>query len=141
MTSLDMLPDQFFQAPTSGAKKYDAGKLPVVAGAINYFPRALLALASNSDYGYRKYGAWGGWRDVPDGQRRYTDADGRHLVMEQVEGPYDAESGIAHAVMHAWNAMARVEKMLEDGAIELRRGNEIGPDGKPVPNTYRRIDF
>lgn len=124
-----------------GATKFDGNKVPVVSGALQYFPRALMAIAMDSEYGFRKYGAWGGWRGVPDGVRRYTDADGRHLLAEAIEGPYDIESGIAHAVMHAWDAMARVEKLLEDREIEMRRGNEIGDDGKPIPGTHKLIEF
>lgn len=120
-------------------KKFDSEKPPVVSGALNYFPRALMAVAMDSEYGFRKYKKWGGWRSVPEGKQRYLDADGRHMLMEPIEGLYDAESGLAHAQMHAWDALARLDKMLEDGDIELRRGNEIGPDGKPIPNTHRVI--
>lgn len=93
--------------------KLDAGKIPVMRGAISYFPRALIAVAGVSDFGARKY-VWKGWETVPDGVARYSDAMGRHLVAEEIEGPIDASTGLAHAAQVAWNALARLELMLRD---------------------------
>lgn len=119
------------------ASKMDADKSPLFQGALAYFPRALLALARVSEYGFRKYGKWGGWRNVPDGVVRYTNGDARHLLKEEIEGRYDdQDSGLAHAVMHLWNAAARVELMIQQGAIEDRIGNDI-VDGEPVLGTAR----
>lgn len=113
-----------------GATKLDAGKMPVVSFFLNYFPHAILAVTTVSEYGARKYAKGNpegtGWKKVPDGKRRYTDALGRHLVKEKVEGPYDdSDSGLSHAAQLAWNALARLEIMLEAGEIEDRRGREL----------------
>lgn len=118
-----------------GASKYDANKIPLYQGFKRYFPRAALAVALVSEYGFRKYGTWGGWHDVPDGVNRYTDAKSRHDTMQDIEGPYDdLDSGLAHAAQEAWNALAKLELALEQGQIELRRGNEIEfVNGKPQP--------
>lgn len=128
-------PELFAQATATGRNgnvKFDHGKHPVYTLFLDYFPRACLAVANVSEYGSRKYHAKG-WVSVPNAIPRYSDADLRHLMLESIEGPYDInDSGLAHAAQHAWNALARLELMLERGFIQDRRGNEIGPDGKPI---------
>lgn len=94
--------------------KLDKGKLPAQAGLFNYFGRALQAVAAISGYGFGKYKSWGGWRLVEDGIRRYQDAKARH-VLEGSENQYDAESGYLHAAHEAWNALAVLQLMLEQG--------------------------
>lgn len=96
--------------------KLDAGKEPIFQGAFQYFPRALLAIASLSAFGASKY-TWKGWEDVPDGINRYGNALGRHIVKEEVEGLYDTGpggSGELHATAVAWNALARLELLLRE---------------------------
>lgn len=100
----------------TGAVKHDAGKAPIDRGLLSYFPRALEAVAFVSQFGYEKYKQWGGWRFVPDGLARYSDAALRHRLLEKLND-YDAESGYLHAAHEAWNALARLEKMLEDGKV------------------------
>lgn len=126
-----------------GATKMDYGKSPVVSFFMNYFPRSVLAVTNVSEYGARKYAKGNpegtGWQKVPDGKRRYTDAAGRHILKEKIEGLYDdSDSGLAHAAQHAWNALARLEIMLSSGEIEDRRGNDLSADGKPILGTARR---
>jgi len=91
--------------------KLDAGKAPILRGAIQYFPRALKAVAQVSEIGAKKY-AWKGWEKVPDGVNRYGDALVRHLMAEEIEGPIDADTGCLHASQICWNALARLELML-----------------------------
>ncbi len=123
----------------AGATKFDGEKAPVYQGVLQYFPNAIMALAWNSEYGFRKYGTWGGWRKVPDGIARYSNAKVRHGLLQDIEGPYDDnDSGLAHAVQEAWNAMARLEKLIEEKHIDIRRGNDI-VDGKPVLGTAKRV--
>lgn len=97
-------------AKAPGAK-LDSGKAPILRGVIEYFPRAVKAVASVSDFGAKKY-SWGGWRAVPNGIVRYGDAMQRHQVGEFLDGPIDPETGLMHAAQTAWNAMARLELML-----------------------------
>lgn len=121
-----------------GATKKDAGKADLYTLFLDYFPNAVAAVANVSEYGARKYHEKG-WLKVPDGYRRYSNADLRHLKLECTEGPYDdGDSGLAHASQHAWNALARLELALRAGSIEDRRGNDI-VDGKPVLGTARRV--
>lgn len=92
--------------------KLDAGKSPVYQGLLDYFPRACKAVADVSARGAAKY-AWKGWETVPDGQNRYRNALGRHIVDEAIQGDYDPD-GFLHAAQIAWNAMAALELKLKE---------------------------
>jgi hypothetical protein len=111
-----MLEDEVKDEPeTSGAVKYDAGKAAPIRGVVKYFPRAVLALAKLSQAGAEKY-EWEGWRNVPDGFNRYTEAMGRHLIEESFGKYDDGEGGTGqlHITQVAWNALARLELFLEE---------------------------
>jgi hypothetical protein len=103
------------RSPHSPGAKLDAGKPPIKRGVLQYFPRALEAVAFVSQHGAEKY-LWGGWRDVPDAINRYGDASERHTIKEVIEGPYDKDSELLHQAHKAWNELAVLEKMLEEGA-------------------------
>ena len=75
------------------------------------FPRALAAIGHVAIYGAAKYTDHG-WRIVPNGRARYTDAMYRHLLAEASGHVQDDESGLQHAAHAAWNALARLELML-----------------------------
>lgn len=128
----------------SHAKKMDVGKAPIGQGFFNYFGRAIFAVAWVSEYGDRKYTQPGkphystAWQNVVDGEARYGDADCRHRLKPQMEGDYDAESGLAHLAHKAWNAMAELELALKTGRVEMRIGNEV-KDGRPVPDTFKVV--
>lgn len=96
-----------------GAIKYDGGKSPVFRGAIDYFPRAISAVAGISAFGASKY-AWKGWEGVPDGYNRYSDAMVRHLIYEAEGEVLDPDSGLLHAAHCAWNALARLELLIRE---------------------------
>lgn len=97
----------------SPGSKMDAGKAPIIRGALQYFPRALEMVAGVSLYGATKY-TWNGWESVSDGVARYSDAMGRHLIGESIDGPIDPETDLLHAAQVAWNALARLELMLRE---------------------------
>ena len=91
--------------------KLDAGKSPVWQGVLDYFPRALEAVANVSVIGAQKY-SWKGWESVPDGETRYRNAQGRHILKESMEGPYDSDfpgQNVLHLAQNAWNALAALE--------------------------------
>lgn len=105
--------------PGSPGAKLDAGKVPVLRGAVQYFPRALAAVAELSAVGAGKY-SWKGWKAVPGGTDRYGDALARHLLAEEIEGPCDdgpGGTGALHATAVAWNALARLELMLHEDLV------------------------
>ena len=91
--------------------KLDAGKnrLGLV---FNGFYKALYAVGEVGTFGANKY-TDNGWKEVPKGFERYTDALYRHLSMENVEFK-DKESNLYHAAHAAWNALARLELLLEE---------------------------
>lgn len=106
----------------SEGKKFDAGKAPLTQGCLHYFPRALLAVATVSGYGAKKYAvpySDKNWMRLADAFNRYGDGDSRHLIFEAIDGLYDPESKLLHAAHHAWNALARLELLLNTGvAVE-----------------------
>lgn len=91
-----------------GAKLDDGKVRPSLV--ISGFPRALLEVAKVGTYGAGKY-TDGGWRSVPDGIKRYTDARDRHRLMGAIE-ENDRDSGISHLAHEAWNALAALELSL-----------------------------
>lgn len=97
-------------APNAPGAKLDAGKVrPELV--IRGFARALLAVAEVGTYGANKYSD-DGWQDVPNGERRYTDAMYRHLLEEHAGELCDKDTKMPHAAHAAWNALARLELML-----------------------------
>jgi hypothetical protein len=103
--------------------KDDADKPQIWRGALDYFPLALIAVARVSEVGTRAPGhEWGGWRDVPDGARRYTEAMVRHLMAESTEGPYDLTDNQLHAAKVAWGALCRLELMLREKRVDAAPG-------------------
>lgn len=106
--------DPHGKTPHTPGAKLDAGKSPVVQGTLHYFPRALMAVAEVSRKGAEKY-TWKGWESVPNGVKRYSDAMGRHILYEDIDGPYDPDTDLLHAAQVAWNALARLELMLKAG--------------------------
>ena len=96
--------------------KLDSGKSPIFRGVVKYFPDAVKAVGLLSEFGANKY-TWYGWHSVDDGINRYSDALLRHLIGE-VANPYDDSVGgtnFHHAVNVAWNALARLQLILEQG--------------------------
>lgn len=107
-------------APTQPGKKYDNNKAPIVQGCLHYFPNALQAVANVSKFGATKYNvpySDKNWARLDDAINRYTDALGRHLVATDT---YDPESDLLHAAHAAWDALARLELILESGVPEKR---------------------
>ena len=95
--------------------KLDKGKAPVFTGLLEYFPRALRAVAEVSAAGIRKGYAPMSWRAVPGGFKRYSDALLRHVLKEAMGTCDDTDeggTGLPHAALAAWNALARLELML-----------------------------
>lgn len=96
--------------------KLDAGKnrLGLVFSG---FALALQAVGAVGTYGANKY-TDEGWKAVPDANKRYTDAMLRHLFKEFSGEHLDQETGFLHAAHAAWNALARLEKIIEEGSSD-----------------------
>jgi hypothetical protein len=107
-----MLDPNGFAQHAPGAK-LDAGKVrPSLT--IDGFRNALLEVSKVSTMGAAKYSD-NGWKQVPDGIQRYTDAMYRHLLAEGV----DEESGLSHLAHAAWNALAVLELTLTQEDADL----------------------
>ena len=105
--------DPYGKNPHEPGTKLDAGKPCMYRGLINYFPRAVEAVAEISTFGASKY-AWKGWEAVPDAIPRYSDAMVRHLTKEAAGEVLDPDSGLLHAAHTAWGALARLELILRE---------------------------
>lgn len=103
--------------------KHDDGKPDT--SLLQDFGDALLEVALVGTYGKIKYSR-GGWRTVPEGIVRYTAAMLRHFFAER-KRKYDAgdpfyetaaglpyKGRIREAAQTAWNALARLQLMLEE---------------------------
>lgn len=96
------------------AAQQKAGKIPVWQGVLQYFPRALTAIGEVSRFGAKKHNDG----VMPTEWRRYSavtysDSLIRHLLAENEGQVLDPESGLLHAAHAAWNALARLERMLD----------------------------
>ncbi|WP_444897912.1 dATP/dGTP diphosphohydrolase domain-containing protein [Microbulbifer sp. SSSA005] len=88
--------------------KCDEGK--IMAGVLDDFSLALMAVAEVGTFGANKY-TRGGWQQVPNGRQRYRDALWRHHLKERHETK-DPETGLLHKAHKAWNALAELELEL-----------------------------
>lgn len=112
MTDPTIEHDPTGRRPGEPGAKLDAGK-PRAALALGGFARALVEVARVGTFGAAKYSD-DGWRSVPDGAERYADALCRHLLADLAGEANDPESGLAHAAHTAWNALARLELLLNE---------------------------
>jgi len=90
--------------------KLDGGK-PRPALVLGGFSRALSAVTAVGTFGATKYTP-NGWRSVPDGVERYSEAMMRHWLAETQGIELDPDSNLTHAAHLAWNALARLELMI-----------------------------
>lgn len=107
------------RAPSEPGAKLDADKNRIglmVAG----FAGALEAVATVTTFGAKKYSA-GGWRSVPDGIDRYTDALYRHLMAHARGELTDPDSGLPHMAQAAWNALAVLQLQIDHQALGAGR--------------------
>ena len=98
--------------PHTPGAKLDAGKnrLGLVFGG---FPLALEEVGRVGTYGAHKDSDHG-WKTVPNGVERYTDAMYRHLLAESSGEAVDDASQLLHSAHAAWNALARLELLIRN---------------------------
>jgi hypothetical protein len=91
--------------------KLDAGKTRLWL-VFSGFARALEEVGKVGTYGAKKH-CDDGWKSVPDGYARYSSAMLRHIMKEARGEAIDPDFGLLHAAHAAWNALARLELLLE----------------------------
>jgi len=77
------------------------------------FSNALVEIAKVGTCGANKYSD-NGWMTVPDGQKRYCDAQLRHMMKTFGGEDTDADTGLLHLSHEAWNVLARLELKLRE---------------------------
>lgn len=98
--------------PHEKGAKLDAGKaLPWLC--ISGFSNALQAVADVTTAGAMKYTP-NGWVSVVDGERRYMEAFGRHMLALGSGESIDPDTKCLHKAQMIWNLLASLE-------LELRR--------------------
>jgi hypothetical protein len=102
--------DPYGRDPHTPGAKLDAGK-PRLSLVLGGFAQALAEVTKVGTFGALKY-TENGWREVPRGFERYTDAMLRHWLSEERGETHDPDSNLYHAAHLAWNAMARLELLL-----------------------------
>lgn len=117
--------------------KLDAGK-PRPALVLGGFARALSAVTQVGTFGATKYTP-NGWRTVPNGVERYTEAMVRHYLAEAQGLESDPDSHLLHAAHLAWNALARLELMLS-GPKQQDVAPELTLSDFKVGQVWRRRD-
>lgn len=98
------------KSPHSPGAKLDAGKNRLGLVLLG-FSRALEQVGEVGTGGAKKY-TDNGWKEVPNGVERYTDAMLRHLFEEGQRKYFDPDTQLLHAAHTAWNALARLELIL-----------------------------
>jgi Domain of unknown function (DUF5664) len=98
--------------PHEPGAKVDAGKvrMHLITGGM---ARAITEVAKIATFGAKKY-TDGGWTSVPDGFRRYEDAQQRHAAYRHIGEEIDQESGLSHLAHEAWNALAKLDLYLRE---------------------------
>lgn len=95
--------------------KLDAGK-PRLALVLGNFARALWMVGEVGTYGANKYTA-NGWLSVPEWEERYANALWRHLLKDAMGQQNDPDTELLHQAHLAWNALAKLEKMLRESEV------------------------
>lgn len=104
--------DPFGKDQHSPGAKVDADKprMHLITGGM---ARALIEVAKVGTFGAAKY-TDDGWVEVPDGFRRYEDAQQRHAAYRHMGEDHDPESGLLHLAHEAWNALAKLDLHLRN---------------------------
>jgi hypothetical protein len=114
-----------YDAHTPGAK-LDAGKLRFNL-VLKDFARAFQEVVKVGTMGSIKYSD-SGWLQVPNGQSRYADAQGRHQNSRHRGEEYDPQSGLLHQAHEAWNVLAQLELKLRE--LEKASTQDIADPGE-----------
>jgi hypothetical protein len=96
-------------AHSPGAKLDEGKTMPwlCIAG----FANALNAVADVTTKGAKKYTP-DGWKTVQDGEARYMEAFGRHMLALAGGEEIDSDTGSRHKAQMVWNLLASLELQI-----------------------------
>jgi len=100
-----------YDAHKPGAK-LDSGKLRFEL-VLKDFSRAIREVVRVGTMGAAKY-TDSGWLQVPNGQSRYADAQGRHANSRYRGEELDPQSKLLHLAHEAWNILAQLELKIRE---------------------------
>lgn len=103
--------------------KLDAGKvMPWLC--VSGFSRALMAVADVTTKGAAKY-APRSWMQVPDGEARYMEAFGLHMLALGRGELVDADTQCLHKAQMVWNLLASLELELSAADAWVGKPQEV----------------
>jgi hypothetical protein len=123
--------DPLGKDPHAPGAKLDAGKIRpwlMLAG----FARALNAVADVTTKGAAKYTP-NGWAEVPEGETRYMEAFGRHLLSYGKGEEVDADTSCLHKAQMIWNLLASLELELREAEEWVTRRTAPKPIAMETP--------
>lgn len=129
--------DPHGKAANEPGAKLDNGKLQpwlCIAG----FSRALAEVAQVTTFGARKYTP-NGWVTVPNGQERYMEAFGRHMLALGEGKIVDdglGGTGCLHKAQMIWNLLASLELDLREAEAMQAAANEVAEANQRVPSGH-----
>lgn len=100
------------KSPHSPGAKLDSGKVKP-ALIIEGMARAIWAVSEIATFGAHKY-TEGGWVEVPEGEKRYANAQYRHILKKAMGETIDPDSEKLHLAHEAWNALAKLDLYLRN---------------------------
>ena len=110
--SMDAEKDPLGKSPHSPGAKLDSGKVQP-ALIIEGMARAIWAVSEIATFGAIKY-TEGGWVEVPEGEKRYANAQYRHILKKAMGESVDPDSEKLHLAHEAWNALAKLDLYLRN---------------------------
>lgn len=100
----------------------DRKNIPLCTGVLDYFPAALAEVAKLSKIGNDKHNPGEPLHHARGKSMDHADCILRHLADR---GTVDPETGLDHAVMVAWRALAQLQELLESRGAPLARGARL----------------
>lgn len=116
--------------PTGSAERKG---IPLATGCLYYFPAALAEVAKLSKIGNDKHNPGQPMHHARGKSNDHADCIVRHQIDA---GTIDPDTGLDHAVMVAWRALAQLQELCEQRGAPLARGAKL-----PTPPAAFGVDF
>lgn len=115
------LPQATVSLPTDSTARKG---IPLATGCLYYFPAALAEVAKLSKIGNEKHNPGQPLHHARGKSTDHADCIVRHQIDA---GSIDPDTGLDHAVMVAWRALAQLQEILESRGAPLARGAKVTP--------------